>query len=47
LVKVMQGIFGGGVPDASGAFAATGLVPEAGRPDTLWWELSAARWPWA
>ena len=46
-VKVMQGIFGGGVPDASDAFAAAGLAPEAGRPDTLWWELSPARWPWA
>jgi len=45
LVKVMQTTFGHGVPDGSAAFAAAGLVPEAGRPDTLWWELSPARWP--
>lgn len=47
MVKVMQGVFGHGVPDASAAFVATGPVPEAGRSDTLWWELSPARWPWA
>ena len=46
-VKVQQSLFGRGVPDPSAAFAAAGLVPEAGRPDTLWWELSPARWPWA
>lgn len=45
-VKVKQSLFGHGVPDASAAFAAAGLVPEAGRPDTLWWELSPERWPW-
>ena len=44
-VKVMQAASGHGVPDASGAFAAAGLVPEAGRPRTLRWELSLARWP--
>ena len=48
LVKVMQGVFGRGVPDASGAFAAAGLVREQGRrPDTLWWKLPPERWPWA
>ncbi len=45
LVKVMQTLFGHGVPDASGAFAAAGLVRGAGRPRTLLWELSPERWP--
>ena len=44
-VKVTQTAVGRGVPDASGAFAAAGLVPETGRPRTLRWELSPARWP--
>jgi hypothetical protein len=46
-VKVMQAIFGHGVPDASGALAAAGLAREERRPDTLWWEPSRERWPWA
>ncbi len=44
-VKVMQAASGWGVPDASGAFAAAGLVPDAGAPCTLWWKLSPALWP--
>lgn len=45
LVWVMQGEFGHGVPDASAAFAAAGLVPGDGRPITIRWELSPSRWP--
>ena len=45
LVAVMQTLLGRGVPDASDAFAAAGLVPEAGRPGALRWELSPERWP--
>lgn len=45
LVKVMQAMFGRGVPDASAAFAAAGLAPEPGRPGTICWELSPVRWP--
>ena len=44
-VKIMQAAPSGGAPDASGAFAAAGLVPEAGLPRTLRWELSPAHWP--
>ena len=47
LVKAMQGLSGGGVPDASAAFRAAGLVPVPGRPGTLWWEPDPARWPHA
>ena len=45
LVTVMQTMFGHGVPDASGASAAAGLVPAAGRRGTFRWELSPERWP--
>ena len=45
LVTVMQAEFGPGAPDASGAFAAAGLVPDAGAPCTLWWKLSPELWP--
>lgn len=45
LVWIMQSVFGHGVPDASAAFAAAGLVPGDGRPVTIRWELSPARWP--
>jgi hypothetical protein len=44
-VKVRPTAVGHGVPDASRAFAAAGLVPEAGRPCTVCWELSPARLP--
>ena len=44
-VKIMQAAPSHGAPDASGAFAAAGLVPEAGLPRTLRWELSPAHWP--
>ena len=47
LVKVMPSVFGHGVPEPDGAFAAAGLVREAGRRGGLRWELSPARWPWA
>ena len=45
LVAVMQTLFGHGVPDASDAFAAAGLVPAEGRRSAVRWELSPERWP--